>query len=354
MDQDQQAIFTGVADDARSDEEKMQDYQAVEVAALPPIEWQEKTTYQWRKFPIRNQNGSSTCVAQTGAKLLGIDNQIEENNFLEFSARDIYSRRTNKPNTGMWGQDALQLCSKIGSTLESRLPSENMTEAEIDAPFTLTADDQAIEDKYRAGGYVQLPLDIDAIASVIEFQKKGVMIFVSFDSPEWTDVPQVLKDNPPYRHSITAVDAIMWEGEKALVIDDSWGRFNAWQGQRVLKESFLKARLFFAGYLLNLSNNRPENIQPPKPKYYFKNVLLFEDPGVANNTQDVKALQDILKYEQLFPQSVQSTGRYLQITAKAVLAFQRKYSVASPDELNALQGRRCGPKTVAKLNELYS
>lgn len=42
------------------------------------------------------------------------------------------------------------------------------------------------------------------------------------------------------------------------------------------------------------------------------------------------------------------------VTQAAVLAFQRKYKVASSNELNILQGRRVGAKTRSKLNELFN
>ena len=73
---------TGVIADPRTLEEKEKDYQAKEVASFAPVDWKEEPPVQWRKFPVRNQDGSLTCVAQTGAKLLGIDNDIEEENFL--------------------------------------------------------------------------------------------------------------------------------------------------------------------------------------------------------------------------------------------------------------------------------
>jgi hypothetical protein len=68
---------------------------------------------------------------------------------------------------------------------------------------------------------------------------------------------------------------------------------------------------------------------------------------------DIVALQNILKYEGLFPLNIDSTGNYYALTMAGVLAFQIKYNVANPGELNQLQGRQAGPKTLEKLNELY-
>ena len=97
------------------------------------------------------------------------------------------------------------------------------------------------------------------------------------------------------------------------------------------------------------NNRRKFLFAHPKPKFTFQNVLLY---GQSNYS--IKILQDILKYENLFPLNITSTGNYLQITAKAVLAWQRKHKVASESELSSLMGKRVGEKTIKALNSIYS
>ena len=342
---------TGVILDPRTEVEKAKDFQADELVTFALVDWKEKPKSEWNKFPIRDQNGSLTCVAQTGAKVLGVENHLEESKFIEFSARDIYERRANKPSGGMWGQDALSILSKFGATTEEKLPSQNMHEYEIEAPFVRTEEDLIIAKKYRGGGYVQLPIDIDKVADVVLNQKKAVMIYIFGDYSEWdvyipkVNKPETTVNNAYFRHAITVVDAFLFKGEKCVLIEDSWGKGFGEQGQRIVTESFFKTRVYFAGYLLNLSN-APE--QTLKPKYTFTKILKF---GISN--PDVKALQDVLKYEGLFPVTVPSTGNYFQVTAKGVLAFQRKHKVANDVELVKLAGKLVGPKTLLALNNLY-
>jgi peptidoglycan hydrolase-like protein with peptidoglycan-binding domain len=69
---------------------------------------------------------------------------------------------------------------------------------------------------------------------------------------------------------------------------------------------------------------------------------------------DVNALQKILQYEGFFPSDKGTTKYYGAMTASGVMQFQTKYCVAANDEIEYLQGRQVGPKTLAKLNELYS
>lgn len=362
-----QTTYFGVEIDNRTAEEKEKDYQAEEVVTFAPVNWQFKKEEDWRKFPIRNQDGSLSCVAQATAKVLGIENFIEEGIFIEFSAGDIYRPRTNAPSGGMWGPNAGEIVTKQGATTEERSPSQNMGESIINKQFIPTQEDLNIRKKYRAGGYAQLPLSIDAVASAIQNQKKGVLLYFYFNYDEWTDVPQLLHNYPqpgdaPCRHGVAGTDTtlqplnlnrynaqfiLLENGEKAIVIDDSWGKFYGLDGQRIITESFFNKRCYFAMILLDLKND--SDIGLPKPKHSFSKALQF---GMKAD-KDIKALQEILRYEGLFPAKVDLTGNYMEITRKGVLAWQKKHSVAPTAELDALNGKRVGPKTIAALNAVY-
>ena len=358
MNEEQQKIYNGAPEDPRSEEAKGQDFSHEEVASASPVNWVEKPKEQWRKFPTRDQDGSSTCVAQACAKIEGVENALEEPDqpFIVFSARDIYERRANKPDDGMWGQDALNICSKFGATTEDRLPSQKMSDAQINAPFTRTEEDLKIADKYRAGGYVAFKdINIDAIADVILNKGKAVLLFIFAEWNEWVDVPTIKNPNlerakAPIRHGIAAVDAFLYKGEKSLLIDDSWGKFYGLEGQRILTESWIKERVYFAGYLLDLSNKRDESIPvPPKPKYNFTRPLSF---GVTG--PDVVNLQNMLKFEELFPQKIASTGKYLEQTAKGVKQWQIKHGIMDFANEKDVRKVRFGEKSIKLANQLYS
>src|SRR3972149_6546948 len=93
------------------------------ITAANPVTWIEKST--WRKFPIFNQDGSGSCVAQTMAKLMGIMYFLKNQAYVHFSATHIYQRRANKPQPGMGGTDAFDL-ARQSVTLEELIPSQNM------------------------------------------------------------------------------------------------------------------------------------------------------------------------------------------------------------------------------------
>jgi hypothetical protein len=336
--------FSGVVKDPRSKKQKAKDYQALEVATFTPVKWIEKEEKNYRRFPIKNQNGSGMCVGFATSTMLGIENHIEENRYLDISALDIYDRRNNKPQEGMWFQNALDIASKFGACTGDLLPYQNLTERQANLPVIRTSEMLNVAQKYKASAYVALPLNIDSIASIIN-QGKAVLLGFRFNYEEWTDTPYIATNNPKLHHAVAGVDFTLWKGEKCIVIQDSWGEFFGLKGLRRITQKFLNARCTYAGYLID----QPNEIVNKKPKHTFIKGLRF---GMMNDN-DVKALQEILRYEGLF-NFPESTGNYLQITAKSVYDLQVKYQIASMKELNSLGGRVVGPKTIAWLNTKYS
>lgn len=361
MDPEEQSVFqSGALLDVRPESEKIKDYKFGEiVSAVNPVNWVEKPQSAWRHFPIFNQNGSGSCVAQTLAKLGGILYWLKNQIYVHFSATHIYQRRVNKPQGGMGGVDVFEVGRK-GITLEELVPSQSMTDAQMDS-VDIPQYKQDVGTIFKIGNYVTVPeKDIETVASIIQTTGKGVMLWFYFKHDEWTEHPVVKYPNldrhasDTARHSVTGVDPVLVGGKKCLIIDESWGQNTALNGQRIIDEDFYKARNFFAAYPVSFKfddQNQPQPSPTPvvKPKWTFTVPLVFGDISV-----DVTYLQNILKYEGFFPTNADSTGQYWAITAKGVLAWQKKYAIATNAELDALMGRRVGPKTIKKLNELYS
>lgn len=342
----------GVLLDTRPEVEKEKDYKFAEiVAAVEPVDWIEKPQSDWRKFPIANQNGSGSCVAQTLRKLYSIYIFLKTGVWVSLSASHIYQRRANRPAAGMSGTDAFEIARR-GTTLEQFVASENMTDSQMDSAKVLPFMEE-VGKIFKIGNYtVVSPTDIDTVASIIQKTGKGVMVWFYFQGNEWTNVPTVLNPglslNAPstLRHSVTAVDYTLYQGKKALIIDDSWGLVAAMQGQRVITEDFFSKRNWFAAHFQNFAFEQVDD----KPHYTFNRDLKFSTIVVPGDP-DVMALQDILKWEQLFPSNVASSGYYGALTAKAVLAFRAKYNISSASDP---LGRSVGPLTREKLNQLYS
>lgn len=378
--------FTGVLFDTRSEAEKQtQDIHFGEVvAAANPVNWIEKSSAQIRHFPIFNQNGSGSCVAQTTAKLWGIMYWLHngKEDYVHGSATHVYQRRSNKPTGGMAGEEAFNIAAQ-GVTLEELVPSQNMTDAQMDA-IKIPKYKEDIGKIFKFGKPIVLPSgSIEEIASVIQTTEKGVMVWFYWTADEWTLIPSVKNPNLDLyaagtgRHSVTAVDFTilgqsnvpnnpeMW-GKKALVIDDSWGSSYGAAGQRFITEDFFKARNWYARHVQNLKFGEADDTAPVDltVRYTFNKNIEFipwddkkNQPAnmafhLAQKT-DVIALQNILKEEGLLAANVESTGYYGALTAKSVLALQLKYNVAPDADLLKLQGKNVGPATRAFLNQKY-
>lgn len=335
--------------DSRPDEAKLKDFKQKEVvASAAPVTWVEKNPQSWRKFPIFNQDGSGSCVAQSEAKELGIMRWLKDHVYVHFSATHIYQQRSNKPQTGMQAWDARNIIRHNGATLEVLTPSQNMTDAQMDG---------ALVEQYKkdVGRVFAVPnaLDvvqknIEQVASTIQATGKGCMVWFYFKIDEWTERPSVkyptldLNAGDTLRHSVCAVDYCLVNGKKSLIVEDSWGTSFGMAGQRVIDENFYKARNWYAGYLMNFKFDT--NVV--KPVHTFNSDLQFGD-----TKPDVVALQDCLKYEGLFPSNADSTGYFGAITKKAVQNFQVKYGISNSSSAGF---GRVGPKTRAELNEIFS
>lgn len=339
-------IFTGALDDPRTEAEKNKDWQHEEVATtiVPIVNWEKKT--EFITYPQKRQDGSGSCVAQTVAKCLGVNNKLESGTYVDLSAKYFYIHRTNS-GAGMTSPDALNLGVSLGCPPEQLCPSQDQNEEEINncikKPY-LTDSSKV----FCAESYFQTPFDIDTIASVIN-TGKGVMTWFRFHSDEWNERPEIKYTNfAPNHHSVTAVDftlseSISHQWEKSIVIDDSWGKEYGINGQRIIRESFLKERMTLSAYFVDMKNGKPDH---PKPKY------LGGRPKYGQRNDVVKNLQEVLKWAGFF-KDVEPTGYYGGLTAKSVYNFQIANNVASKEELDSLAGMVVGPKTEAKLLELF-
>jgi hypothetical protein len=341
----------GAIRDYRSREDKKKDILFKEiVASTSPVEWEEKKPKEWRSFPIRNQNGSGSCVAMTMAKLLGILEWQRGGEFVEFSASDIYQRRSNKnwgDGQGMIGTDAFDIARKYGATLEQFMPSMNLTEKQINE-VPRKEYHERIGSAFTIDNYVQFTpkTSFEEIASTIQKTEKGVMVWFKFDYKEWSDIPEVIVTNPRLHHSVTAVDFTLLDGKKYLVIEDSWGEKRGKEGRRLISEDFFRQRNTFCAYPLSFKLNPIITDQKVRVIHKFKKDMEF-----GERSEEVKLMQQVLQQKGFFPKNVDCTGYYGALTARAVLAFQKEYDVAPETVLNRYKGHYAHKATRAYLNK---
>lgn len=312
--------------DSQTIEQKAFNYKLNEVcASVSPVIWEEKNT--WNKYPIRDQSSSCQCVCMTLATEMGIIAQQKYGEFIDFSSSFLYQQRTNKNLMGCSSYDVYSVFPKFGNILESIMPSQKMTESQamsvalknyykdLAKPFTINR--------------IELPIDFETVASTIQATGKGVMLWFRFSHDEWTDIPKVLSTPTTSGHSVTAVDFLLKDGKKYLVVQDSWGLSYAINGYRFISEEYFKARCYLASYLKSFQKLAVSS-ETEKPK--FDGTII--------------SAQKCFQYEGLFPVNVPFIENWGPVTRKACIDFQLKYNI-SPAYGNF------GPVTKAKLSELY-
>lgn len=317
---DKHELQSGALHDTRSDDKKALDYKHEDLAMGEIVlNWQDIEKKPKKNLPISNQDGSMSCVAQAVAKLLAMHEIREGRTYVKLCPKFVYDFRINYPDGGMMLPDALSIGCKLGACRESLLPCDMKGETFMNDKTMITP--EMINDaiNYKGLYYFEIASrSIDEIAKVNE-QGYGVLLGFRFDRDEWTDVPWVKEGSTrEVGHGIAEVDYGLYKGEKALDMDDSWGVLYGKGGRRIITETFLNARCFYAGYITSL------------PNYKFTKILRWGDKGI-----DVRKLQEKL--------GIKIDGIFGTQTENAVKNFQKLHGLVA-DGI-------CGKLTNGELNK---
>jgi hypothetical protein len=226
----------------------------------------------------------------------------------------------------MFFYDALDIAKKLGATLEELVPSNGKNEEAMNSLPDYKGSYGQIARVFKSGGYVEITnRTIDNVAAILA-QGKPVLLGFTFTYAEWQARPAIGLYPPNLRHAVVATPYGFFldtDGKKCIVIEDSWGLDRTTiGGRRVIDEMFFTRRSIFAGYVADLDNNWRDKA-PEKPK------VRLTIPLHRNETSDaIVGLQNILKYEQLFPQATQSTGFYGAVTSRGVAAYKALHGLA--------------------------
>lgn len=327
-------FISGVIEDPRSSLEKSRNYTHDELFNAVAVTWVSKDPSIWKSYSVRDQDGSGSCVAQGSAKVLETFSGVVE------SAHPIYARRTTT-GEGMYLQDAGNILKTLGTTTEALCPSQLMSESQMDKPVTVAT-------PLKISAYAFPSISMDAIAQA--FDQFGAMdITFNLSYSEWTDVP-VYSPSATIDggHCVAIIDRFMYKGQKAFLIEDSWGHATSIGngGQRIITESFLLKRCTGTMYFIPATN-----IPIPKPaKYDF-----IAQMGYSNTVKpEVVELQDCLKYLGFFPSGTDSTGKFLSATAHSVIKYQVSKGIMDFATETDMTKVLVGAKTLAALNSDFN
>ena len=329
----------------------LKDYSHVEVAgAMQPAVWVEKDPASFATYPIKNQQNTYSCVAQSYAKELEIDEYSENGIYRILSPHSIYPFGFVAPGGGMDNHAASSIVVNKGATLEYLFPSEGLTEEQMRSTAGYGSDAQQVALIYKPSAIMFLNPDIETIASILySFQqagkKKGVGVVVTgYNNGTWLSAypsPNVVGE--PWSHKVVATDFGLINGKKYISIDNSWGGVGM-GGKQFIGEDYFNAGLVTdADYPINLPDNWRDNTTIPKPSYVWNTDLTIGSTG-----QDVLMLQRALQYLGMFPPDdniLQATGKFFGLTRAGVQEAQIKYGLPATGVF--------GPQTRALFNEMF-
>lgn len=283
------------------------------VGMANPVIWDPLNVQKLPSWPQYDQHQTYQCVAH-GKALSKTILFYKRNNLsreLKFSASWIYWFRQNRPASGMYGTDSYHIDKTVGDIPFDLLPTpqkdDDLTSGMIepwmyDIAKVFQSNDEAI----------LLPIkQIDVLASVMEATGKPISLYFEFNYDEWTAVPVIKSSSPQLRHCVTFVPPKnpgektygMYNGEKAIVIQDSWGFANGTiNGKRIITESFLKARNIFAAYEMRFKFDVTNN-----PVKYDGTII---------------SLQKCLQSLGYFPTNVNFAESLGPVTKSAISKFQ--------------------------------
>lgn len=334
--------YIGVLPDNRTEAEQALDWLAEEIASAGEMKpkFRKVAKNKWKKYTLRDQDGSGSCVSQALAKGFEVLYKKETGKTVVFSSVPIYQKRQNAPEAGMYIHDAFAIAVKSGTCPEKDCKSQKMTDAQMDSA-KIPDNFEDINNFLDALAYVSMPKDFDYIASWVE--KFGyAQVHIASSRKCWSrDFPTLGSLNRNVRHAIAVVDAVTYDGKEYLVIEDSWGEFGEFKGQRLLSRAVFND-MFTKGAGFTLLKYDVSDIVTATT---FKTPLEY-----GQTSEEVKNLQRFLQGKGFFPYNVAITGFYGEITAKAVLAWQLANKVDTQLNLNSLKGHFFGPKSIKVAN----
>lgn len=349
---------------AVKDRDDPRDYTWAELGwGAPPFDWTEGFDIETKlgtKIPPKSQNGSGSCGGQAWSTYSAVLEAVATGTFEERSAKFIYSQTYVPPGGGSMGRDNANVFINQGVAREVLTPSyDNGTppsEAFITRVQDITEAARADAKNDRALSYanVDVTIGIDVIAQAIRENYGVILGITGQNNGTWGSAFPTPPENVTglWHHWIYAGKAKMVNGKKYIGCLNSWGAAVGDKGWQFISEDYIKKLLPADGYGRAVWQVWAHIFNPlsiPSFTHNFKTNIALKDTG-----PEVIALQRALQKEGQFPASVPCTGYYGDITRRAVLAFQLKYSIASTNELFDLNGNLVGAKTRMKLNQLFN
>ena len=346
------------------------DYQWEEVAAAmaaPAFDWKKGYDIEevlGLKITPKDQGSSGSCGGQAWSYLAAVQEALATDSYEERSAKFIYAQ-TAVPWGGSNGRSNSDVYKKQGVSVEplcvsydnGKPPKEEFMQRKAD----ITAEARDNAKKAVAKNYVNVSPDIESIAQAIAINGGVVLGVDGTNNGTWRGrYPKAPVDGEEqWHHWLYAGKAKIIKGKKYIGVLNSWGDDTGDEGWQWLSEDYIKATAY-------------------NPDFGFERAVIWEvwscvynpnglpvgythnfskDISYGQRGEEVRALQLALQSDGSFPAGFDLTPQkypnpyYGDITSQAVVKFRVKHGV---DGSTDPRGRNAGPRTRAKLNELFN
>ena len=348
------------------------DYRDIKLASVPadyavlPLKYFEDIS----KLPVWHQRKLGACVGHAAAKYKQHIDWLETGTMFELSPRFLYAiakARDKYQDEGTYPRLVAGILKDHGCATEKTVPNDTTLKHEEyvydrnEANIPKKAWNEALPFKISSYAFPNVKVVDELKRAVIEGH--GGMILMRVGEEWWKDkdgktswakdavVPlrapkQVVSGHEVFLYGFETIGS-----RTKFYVFNSWsldwgdnGTAYFWHDEYA---PFLDEAITFVDVPNELLEEAHDLPDAEKFKYTFSKNLVY---GQTND--DVKALQTALKIDGVYTGPV--TGYYGTLTSAGVLAFWKKYGLTTQLENTLLRGRSAGPKTRAKLNQLFS
>lgn len=332
-------------------------------------------------LPVWYQRKLGACVGHASGKYKQYLDFLDTKKVGRHSARFLYGLakcRDGYSDEGTYPRLVAKILKDVGCATEDTVPNDTTLPHEA---YVYNRDEKKIPSlawsdatKYKISGYA-FPnvVDVTSLKRAI-VESHGAILLMKLGKEWWTSKTGVSSwassDVVPLRAPKTVVSGhevflYGYETEektnrtKFYIFNSwsvNWGKSGcAWFYYDEYRKYLVEAITF-----TDIPNSMLEVVDslPSKEtfKHSFTKTIVYGQKGA-----EVTALQTALMIDGVFDRSLYADllkkgelGYYGNLTAIAVRSFQYRYSIATADELETINGQTVGPRTRKKLNSLFA
>jgi hypothetical protein len=232
------------------------DFRVSDFGSAPIFDWSKAVNIEARladrignkcfSIKTKNQQSSSSCGGQAGSYHSSILEALTIGEYVEKSAKFIYSQNY-LPGGGMYMRDIQSTLISQGDCNESILPSVDQSGVCSELWMERSGDINSASRKQavfsRASAYASVFPNIDSVAAAVDNFNGVEMLVCGANNGSWGSVEPVapsIKDDCWY-HFVCGIGAQMVNGKKCIKIINSWGESIGDNGRQYITSDYFNA-----------------------------------------------------------------------------------------------------------------